>query len=78
MARRVRPSDSYDVDYPKGHVIFSCIDNFVWASWPGAVSMVRVGGYEAVTAAMREFLAQGELGERLANGTPRTTSARSR
>ena len=52
-----------------GDVIFSFVDGFVWASWPGAVSVVRVGDYEAVIAAMRDFLAQCELGERLANGT---------
>ena len=55
---------------PDAEVIFSFIDGFVWASWPGAVSMVRVGRYETVTASMRNFLAQCELGERLANATP--------
>ena len=58
-------------------VIFSFVDGFVWASWPGAVSRVRVGGYEIVTAAMREFLAQCELGERLGTATHESASAQS-
>ena len=57
---------------PNCEVIFSFVDGFVWASWPGAVSMVRVGRYETVTASMRDFLAQCELGERLANGASKS------
>jgi hypothetical protein len=56
---------------PDGEVIFSFIDGFVWASWPGAVSMVRIGRYEAVLAAMHDFVAQCELGDRLLNRTAR-------
>jgi hypothetical protein len=56
---------------PNGQVIFSYLDGFVWASWPGAVSMVRVGEYEMVIAAMQDFLAQCEVGERLAKASPR-------
>jgi hypothetical protein len=54
---------------PNGQVIFSYLDGFVWASWPGAVSIVRVGEYEMVTAAMQDFLAQCDDGERLLNQT---------
>lgn len=51
-----------------GDVFFSFVDGFVWASWPGGSQMVKVGRYDAATAAMRDFLAQCELGDRLANG----------
>jgi|KBSMisStandDraft_5_1062788.scaffolds.fasta_scaffold5886894_1 hypothetical protein len=54
----------------KADLIFSLADGFVWASWAGSVPKVRLGEYEAVTAMMRDFLAQSELGERLANGKP--------
>lgn len=62
---------------PSDAVIFSFVDGFVWASWPGAVAMVRVGGYEAVTTAMRDFLGQCEVAERLANAAPGSASAQS-
>lgn len=51
------------------NVIFSFVDGFVWASWPGAVSMVRVGSYETVKTAMLDFLAQCEVAERLEQAT---------
>lgn len=52
--------------------VFSLVDGFVWASWPGTVFKVRMGTYEIVTAMMGDFLAQCALGERLANGKPRS------
>jgi len=48
-----------------GQIVFSYIDGYVWISWPGGPAAVRVGKYEAATAAMRDFLAQCEVGERL-------------
>ena len=57
-----------DRDEPNDNIVFSYIDGYVWMSWPGAVAAVRVGTYEAATAAMQDFLAQCELGERLASG----------
>jgi hypothetical protein len=68
MGQSITSSARYDSRDPDGEVIFSFVDGFVWASWPGTVATVRVGGYESVTAAMRDFLAQSELGDRLANG----------
>jgi hypothetical protein len=68
MNRPARLTDDYAPTEPNGDVIFSFVDGFVWASWPGGVSMVRVGRYETVIASMQDFLAQCELGERLANG----------
>jgi hypothetical protein len=62
---------------PNGDVIFSFIDGFVWASWPGGDSMVRIGRYETVLAAMHDFVAQCELGDRLLNRTLRPTATRS-
>jgi hypothetical protein len=74
MAPNVDYSDRFNGG-SSGDVVFSFIDGFVWLSWPGAVSMVRVGEYDTVRASMRDFLAQCELGERLANG--KSASSRS-
>ena len=51
-----------------GAIIFSLIDGFVWACWPGTSASVRLGDHEPVIAMMRDFLAQCDLGERLAKG----------
>ena len=56
-----------------GSVIFSFVDGYVWASWPGSDSIVRMGRYDIVIASMQDFLAQDELAERLANGGVRST-----
>ena len=74
MARKLNPSDVWEDE--KGEVIFSFVNGFVWASWPGAAAIVRIGGYEATTTAMRDFLAQCELGERLGNDDPEPSLAR--
>ena len=55
---------------PNADVIFSLSDDFVWASWPGTDSKVRLGRCAGVTAMMRDFLAQCELAERLTNDHP--------
>jgi len=47
-------------------VVISYIDCFVWMRWPGAEPMVKLGRYECVVPAMRDFIAQCDLGERLA------------
>jgi hypothetical protein len=76
MGRRASQTDSYDMGDATTAIIFSFADGFVWASWPGTAAKVRLGRHENVTAMMRDFLAQSELGERLANSTPRPDSAR--
>jgi hypothetical protein len=48
-------------------LIFSLTEGYVWASWPGTVASVKLGSRAAVTAVMRDFLAQCELGDRLTN-----------
>jgi hypothetical protein len=53
MGRSVSCSDRFNGQANGDEVIFSFVDGFVWLSWPGAVSKVRVGGYENVTTAMR-------------------------
>ena len=48
-------------------VIFSLVDGYVWACWPGTPASVRLGNDETVIEGMQSFLAQCALGERLAN-----------
>ena len=59
----------YATGDPNDGVIISYMGGFVWLSWLGAESKVKVGRYDPVVAAMRDFLAQCELGERLINKT---------
>jgi len=47
-------------------VIFSLEKGQAWASWPGSPSPVRLGPEHEVTAMMEDFIAQVELGHRLA------------
>jgi hypothetical protein len=47
-------------------VIFSLSDGVVWASWPEKTGWVELGPYESVIYMMRNFLAQCEVGERMA------------
>ena len=77
MGNSVDCFNCYDGGVANDEVIFSFIDSFVWASWPGSVPMVRMGSYETVIAAMDDFLAQSKLGGHLANSPPRVVSARS-
>ena len=63
-----------DLLEPEGGIIFSLVDGFVWASWPGIAPKVRLGRSEGVAAMMRDFLAQGELAARLERGEPSHTS----
>ena len=53
-------------DEPAMDVIFSLRDDAVWASWPSRDGSVRLGSYDTVIDMMRDFLAQCELGERMA------------
>jgi hypothetical protein len=48
-------------------VVFSLLDGLVWASWPGKDISVELGHCSVVADVMRDFLAQCELGERLAD-----------
>ena len=51
---------------PEIGIIFSSRDGFVWASWPDTEGAVRLGRHEMVAAMMQDFLAQDDLGRRLA------------
>jgi hypothetical protein len=54
------------------NVVFSLADGYVWASWPGASGMVKLGRHEHVMAMMRDYLAQSVVGERLTRrGAPK-------
>ena len=52
-------------------IIFSLQDGYVWASWPDGQAVVRLGRHGAVSAMMRDFIAQDDLAARmrLAKGT---------
>jgi len=63
----VRNGCSIDQDrIPEEAIIFSLLDDYVFASWPGTDASVRLGRHEMVAAMMKDFLAQDELGKRLA------------
>jgi len=47
-------------------IVFSLADGVVWASWPEKTGWVELGPYNDGTHMMRNFLAQCELGERMA------------
>ena len=64
-----RYDDSWKSE-PRGDVIFSLVDGYVWASWPGASATVKLGTYFEVSTMMRDFLAQSALGERLTSAIP--------
>ncbi len=55
-----------DYKLPMDTIIFSLVDGTVWVSWPGNNASVELGQSYAVTYMMRDFLAQCDLGERLA------------
>ena len=48
-----------------GEIIFSLLEETVWASWDGQSKSVALGHYGIVTHMMRDFLAQCALGEEL-------------
>ena len=50
---------------PEEAIIFSLLDGYVLASWPGTDASVRLGRHEMVAAMMEDFLAQDALGRRL-------------
>ena len=50
---------------PEEAIIFSLLDGYVLASWPGTDASVRLGRHELVAAMMEDFLAQDALGKRL-------------
>jgi hypothetical protein len=49
-----------------GGVVFSLEDGQAWASWYGSGPAIRLGPQEEVTEMMQDFIAQVELGKRLA------------
>ena len=51
-------------------LMFSLVDGYVFASWPGANGAVRLGTYAQVREMMRDFLAQSEVGDRLNGEAP--------
>ena len=51
--------------HDKDDLIFSLIDGYVWVSWPGTVTSVKLGAEEPVRLMMKDFLAQCEVGDRL-------------
>lgn len=53
-------------DPPGDGIIFSLDKGEVWASWNGTSEALHLGSRESVEAMMEDFLAQGELGNRLA------------
>ena len=67
IAKRQTSSDHFEMDTPSGDVIFSLSGGAVWASWPGKIAPVRLGGQDVVTYMMRDFLAQCDLAEGLAH-----------
>jgi hypothetical protein len=54
---------------PRSALIFSLNGSTVSVSWPGRPGSVELGDCETVAYMMRDFLAQCELGERLARRT---------
>ncbi len=56
---------SADNKLPMDTITFSLMNGTVWASWPGK-GPVELGESDAVTSMMTDFLAQYELGKRLA------------
>ena len=48
-------------------IIFSLKCGEAWASWPGASYFVRLGRRDEVSAGMKDFLAQVEVGKSLTN-----------
>jgi len=53
-------------DHDVDGIIFSLDKGEVWASWNGSGEAMHLGSRERVEAMMEDFLAQGELGNRLA------------
>ena len=56
---------SADNKLPMDTITFSLMNGTVWASWPGK-GAVELDESDAVTTMMTDFLAQYELGKRLA------------
>lgn len=63
---RVNQSRHQDLLDADATVIFSLVDGWVWASWPGALASVKLGKHHDVCVMMEDFLAQTAIGERLA------------
>ena len=62
----VRFSRSAGTQERSSGVIFSLEEGHAWASWPGSPAPVRLGPEHEVTRMMEDFIAQVEVGQRLA------------
>ena len=51
-----------------GRIDFSLEAGIVRASWPGRDGSIELGDYETVSEAMRDFLAECAIGDRLTSG----------
>lgn len=56
-----------DPTHEDHQLIFSLLDDCVWANWNGTMTAVRLGNVDLVVATMREFLEQCDLAVRLEN-----------
>ena len=65
MERNGCSIDQDQVSAPEEAIIFSLLDGYVLASWPGTDASVRLGRHAVVAAMMEDFLAQDALGRRL-------------
>ncbi|MFL6735103.1 MAG: hypothetical protein ACJ8EY_10455 [Sphingomicrobium sp.] len=48
-------------------IIFSLVEERVWASWPATNGLLELGPSDAVIYMMRDFIAQCDLGEHLSS-----------
>ena len=62
---RLEGSIGHSHDLTDLGIVLSLRDDQVWASWRDARAPVLLGDHGVVLTAMREFIRQSELGERL-------------
>jgi len=67
VRRIVAEDDHIEVDREPSGIIFSLEKGQAWASWRGQGEPVRLGPQAEVAEMMEDFLAQVELGKRLAD-----------
>jgi hypothetical protein len=60
-------SNLLDPAHEDHQLIFSLLDDCVWANWNGTMTTVRLGNVNMVVATMRDFLEQCDLAVRLGN-----------
>ena len=66
LIRGVISALQHRADESAGGVVFSLRDGHVWASWYGQEKTFRLGSQAKVSEMMEDFLAQEEVGRRLA------------